>query len=361
MVARVASSVRFDSRITPIVPFAPERIAVFRALQLGDMLVAVPAFRALRARFPHARITLVGLPWARDFARRFVNYIDDFIAFPGGCGLPERNASAAEEAEFFRDVGMAQFDLALQLHGSGQQTNPIVTAFGARDCAGFYVPGHHCPDPERFVPFFAHEPEVRRLLRLLEFLGIPARGEDLEFAISSDEWRAAARLRESFGLRPGHYACIHPGARAATRRWPPERFAHVADALAAKGLQVVLTGTDEERDITQAVVRAMLAPCVDLTGQAPIGIAGALYTGARVLVCNDTGISHVAAGLSVRSVVIYLASSPERWAPLNTELHRRVMHPVDCRPCSYSTCPVGHRCAVGVTVEDVVGEVERLL
>lgn len=336
------------------------RIAVFRALQVGDMLCAVPALRALRAAAPVAEITLIGLPWAAEFARRFRQYIDDFVPFPGAPGMPEQPASSDRLDAFYRTTQTRGFDLALQLHGDGRLTNAIVRGLGARRVAGSY-PADKPVDEPGFVAHPAHEPEVRRLLRVVEALRVPTRGEALEFPIRGDEWKELARLRAAYGLRPGEYACIHPGARLATRRWPPERFAAVADALATRGMRVVLTGTHDEQRLTQAVARATHTGATNLCGQTSLGVLGALYAGARLLVCNDTGVSHLAAALCVPSVVIYSGSDPARWAPLDHERHRSLHAPADCRPCYHSTCPIGHRCALDVTADQVTSAALELM
>jgi ADP-heptose:LPS heptosyltransferase len=315
--------------------------------------------RALRAALPHAHITLIGLPWAGGFAERFRDYLDGFIAFPGAPGLPERVPGPGEFEAFLVLARARCFDLALQLHGSGGQSNPVTLSLDARLNAGFFLAGGDCPDVERFLPYPEHEPEVRRLLRLLQFLGVPLQGEGLEFPLLAADFQALNTVTRTLDQSLVDYVCIHPGARAAARRWPAERFATVADGLAAAGLPVVLTGT--EAALTSAVAQAMIAPCIDLAGRTSLGAMAALISRARLLVCNDTGVSHIAAALRVPSVVIYTASSPQRWAPANQVRHRRVFVEVECRPCEYEECPIGHPCAVGVTAEQVLDQALQIL
>jgi ADP-heptose:LPS heptosyltransferase len=152
-------------------------------------------------------------------------------------------------------------------------------------------------------------------------LGIPLQGTELEFPLWEEDFSFLYAIEE-VRLQPGEYVCVHPGASVLERCWSPDSFAVVADALAARGFQVVLTGTAAEADLTQAVRKSMRTSPLDLAGRTSLGAIAALLSNARLLVCNDTGISHLAAALRVKSVVIFSASDPNRWAPLDRERHR---------------------------------------
>lgn len=302
----------------------PETIVIFRALQLGDMLNAVPAFRALRAAFSRAQITLVGLPWAREFVERFHPILDTFVPFPGYPGLPEQAPDMEAMPAFVSRMQELNFDLALQMHGSGQTSNHLMTFWGAKRYAGFYPPGQYFADRESFLEYPGHEPERWRHLRLMEFLGIPLQGDELEFPVRAQDWRELEELSRAFGLSRD-YVCIHPGARKPERRWPPARFAAVADGLAASGYQVILTGSADEAPLTAQVAGHMRASAVNLAGKTGLGGLAALISGARLLVSNDTGVSHVATAVKAPSVILFSAPDHERWAPANQKLHSIIL------------------------------------
>lgn len=284
----------------------------------------MPAWRALRAAYPEARITLIGLPWAQVFVERFRHYIDDFVELPGFPGLPEQPPRAARLPSFLAGMQERRFDLALQMHGDGTITNSLTVLLGACVNAGFYRPGQYCPDAKRFLPYPDTAPEVRRHLLLMASLGLPSRGEALEFPIRPEDRSAYAAMEEAQSLRRGAYVCLHAGARSSERRWPPEDFAVIGDALAARGLSVVLTGTQEEARLIDSVAAAMRAPSLKLAGRTDLGSLAVLVESARLVVCNDTAVSHLADALRVPSVVVATGSDASRWSPLDTTLHRVV-------------------------------------
>lgn len=302
------------------------RIAVFRALNLGDLLCAIPAMRALRAECPEADITLIGLPGMADFARRFSRYFTSFASFPGAPGLPEQPFDREALLRFLIREKDLHYDLVLQMHGKGSVTNPLACMLPATHYAGFHEPGEFCPDPELFIPYPDDIPEVRRHLRLIEHLGLRTFGEALEFPVSEKEWESFDSLAALHGFGSANFVCVHPGARDMRRWWSPGKFAQVADALAEKGNTVIFTGTAGETGVVAAVRAQMKQRSIDLSGKTDLGVLAALIARARLLVSNDTGVSHIAAAMGTPSVIIFLASDPVRWAPLDSEIHYAI-HP----------------------------------
>ncbi|OZI56115.1 glycosyltransferase family 9 protein [Bordetella genomosp. 4] len=332
----------------------PHRIIVFRALQLGDMLCAVPAFRAVRQAFPRAQIVLAGLPGAREFVDRFHAYVDELTPFPGDPAFPEQKPDEAALPEFFDRIRAWQPDVALQLHGSGRQSNEVVRQFGARQWAGF-VPDASEEVPGARLAWPDHLPEVLRYLALLRFAGLEnVHDEHLEFPCSHADERDAIELMRQWDLDPRRLVLIHVGARLASRRWPLARFADLARGLHQDGWQIALTGTTGESAMTTELQQLAQVPLTDLSGLTNLGSLAALVRASRLLVCNDTGISHVAAAMQAPSVVVACGSDTRRWAPLNRRRHRVLSADVPCRPCAHPVCPIGHPCALQVTAPEVL-------
>lgn len=332
-------------------------IAIFRALQLGDLLCSVPALRALRTGYPAAHITLIGLPWARVLVERYAGWLDDFIEFPGAPGLPEREPDPVAAARFGDAMRSRRFDLLLQMHGSGGITNPLLETWGAGRLVAYHTAADILEEDRCYLSWDDRESEVLRQLRLAVAAGGRARGTSLDWPVTARDREDAAGL---LGVMGGEYVCIHPGARYPSRRWPIERFAAVADALASRGYGIVLTGTAEERALTQALVARIAGPLVDLTGRTTLASLAAIVAGARLVVCNDTGMSHIAVAVGTPSVVVASGSDVARWRPLDGIRHHTLAHAPACRPCMHTVCPTGHECARAITVDQVLDAVSSL-
>jgi ADP-heptose:LPS heptosyltransferase len=300
-------------------PTEIKNIIVFRALQLGDMLCAVPAIRALRQAYPNAHITLASMPWAKSFVERFDKYFDEFIWFPGYPGLPEQVVNPKEFTRFLQHVQERDFDLALQMQGNGSIVNAVVELFGAKYTAGFFKADDYKPNEDYFLEYPDHGSEIERHLKLMEFLGIPSQGNELEFPITDTDRADYAEL--NLGLKPKSYVCVHPGSRGAWRQWPTQHFAQIADHCISCGLEVVITGTKDESAIVNEVIAQMKHQPINTAGKTSLGAMGILIKNAYALISNCTGVSHMAAAFKTPSIVISMDGEPERWGPINKQIH----------------------------------------
>jgi ADP-heptose:LPS heptosyltransferase len=287
--------------------------------------------------------------------KRFPRYLDELIEFPGFPGIPEVRLDPRRTITFLSSMQRRPFDIAVQLQGDGSVIDEFAVLLGAKRVAGFVPTGAGLAPPrddaaDLWLPYPARGHEVDRLLALPRALGA-AVDDHLEFPVSDRDRADAARLRADVGIGSAPFAILHAGGSRPDRRWPAQRFAAIADALTGEGLAIVLTGTAGEAHVTDAVRSAMRGPATDLAGHTSLGALAALVESARVVVTNDTGVSHVAAAIGADSVTIFTASDRERWAPRGTGRHVAVG----------SGVPDGQTGRVDVPVPDVMDAVRRLL
>jgi ADP-heptose:LPS heptosyltransferase len=299
-----------------------KKIAIFRALQLGDMLCSIPGIRALRHAYPDAEIVLVGLPWAKSLTERFASYFDGFINFSGYPGLPEQPLNPAAFTEFIGYIQQQKFDLAIQMQGNGSVINPMVELFGARYTTGFSTEGHYAPDNGLFMPYPDYGSEIERHILLMEFLGIGSQGTELEFPLNENDHQALAAL--DLEIEPQKYVCVHPGSRGSWRQWPVQYFAALADYCIDQGYKAVLTGTQEEENIINDVISHMRNEAINIAGKTSVGAVAALIKDAAMLISNCTGVSHIASAFKTPSIVISMDGEPHRWGPLDKRVHRTI-------------------------------------
>jgi len=296
------------------------KIAIFRALQLGDLLCSIPAIRALRYAFPNAHIAFIGLASSKDLISRFASYIDEFIVFPGFPGLPEQEFNA-ENFEVFSAVMLNKnFDLIIQMQGNGSIVNTMLADLGAKRLAGFSIDEKELLNP-LMMPYPNQGHEINRHLKLMEHLGIENKGAGLEFPLTVQDENEYNKTFKPY-LKTGKYICIHPGSRGAWRQWPIANFASLGNICSAYGFTIVITGTSAEIDIAENLSSLLTHKPFIASGKTNLGTMALLLKNSFALLSNCTGVSHLAAALGTPSLIISMDGEAERWAPLNKQLHQ---------------------------------------
>jgi ADP-heptose:LPS heptosyltransferase len=328
---RAPSALTPGTRLTGI-----ERIAVLRANALGDFLLTLPALDALRAAYPEAEITLLGRSWHASFLAGRPSPVDRVISIPVAHGVREEHGETPHEPtleRFFREMAAERFDLALQLHGGGRYSNPFVARLGARVTAGLQAPAAHPRDLA--VPYVELQHETLRFLEVGALVGAAAtRLEPCVQVTEADRREAAAVVGPD--LCP--LAVLHPGAMDPRRRWSASRFAAIGDALRARGMEVVVTGSSAERELAGDVCSAMEQHALNVAGTLSIsGLAGLLER-AAIVVSNDSGPRHLAAAVGTPTVAIYWFRNMLNTAPLASTHHRAAVSWCTCCPVCGASC-----------------------
>ncbi len=278
------------------------RLLVLRALGLGDLLASVPALRGIRRAFPGHHVVLA-LPPALGEAALATGAVDDILpAHAPGRAVPALDGWTGPPP-----------DIAVDLHGNGPESRDALAALAPRRLLAHAQPDPALPAPPVWRP---DQHERERWCDFLAAYGIPADPADLRLPPPDTPSPA-----------PGAVV-VHPGAEAASRRWPAERFADLVRRLRTAGHRVVVTGGPaEDALVLEVAARAGLPERDVLRGGLPFGELSALVAHAPLVVSGDTGPAHLAVAHATPSVTLFGPVSPHLWGPPGAAHHIALWKP----------------------------------
>ena len=341
------------------------RIAVLRANWLGDLVLTLPALAALRAAYPDAEITYLGAPWHAGLLEGRPGPWDRVVVVPPWPGVRDAPGAARDSPEAGRFLAAQReegYDLALQLHGGGGNSNPLVAGFGARLTAGARDLG--APPLDRWLAYTSDQHEVLRCLELVGLVGAVPVTLEPRLAVTALDAAAADGVLPA---GPEPLVALHPGANDPRRRWPAECFAALADALAGEGVRVVLVGSGtDDRRAADAIRAAAAAPLLDLVGRLSLGTLAGVLARCGLVVGNDSGPRHLAEAVGTATVGVFLERNLLNAGPLTRRRHRvAVSARADCEVCgadqSRSRCGHDRSLVAGVPVGTVLAAALDLL
>jgi len=339
-----------------------EKIVVVMPNHLGDVVMATPALRALRAGRPGAEITaLVRTPL--DLVLSGLHSLDRLI---GHDVYAQRGWLAQARRRHVLGRSQRGADLALVLPNSfasallAWSTGAPLRVGYARRARGWLL-SDAVPAPRengRFKPLAME----RYYLDLVLRLGCPDLGTELELATEPQAERDCDVLFESHGIRSAApLVCLAPGAGfGPSKLWPLEYVAELAGKLMGEGAQVALVHGPGEEPLARAI-QARTAGIASLGGAGmTLALLKSVLARARLLICNDAGARHIAAAFGIPTLVL-MGPTSIAYTNLNLRKTRLLREPVECSPCQRKVCPIDHRCMTRLLPERVLAEARAAL
>jgi heptosyltransferase-2 len=338
----------------------PASLLVRATNWLGDAVMTTPALAAVREGFPDARIVLLARPLVAELFRHHPD-VDEVMVYE----RPGRHEGALGRLRLAGEVRRRRFDGALLLQNA---FDAALIAFLGRipERAGYPTDGRRflLTLPVPLTPAILERHEVEYYLCLLDGLGIPRPVPvSLKLGVTNQERETMVTRLASLGIERGApIVAINPGATyGSAKRWYPDRFAAVADALSAEwGARVVVVGSAAEAPLAGEIEAATRNPPVNLAGKTTVRELMALLSLSSFLVTNDSGPMHIGAALGVPLVAIFGPTDWRRTSPWS-ERAKVVRVEIDCSPCRLRVCDRGHECMLGVTPGMVVDAAKALL
>ncbi len=347
-------------------PSDPRRICVYRTGFIGDTVVALPAMHAIRTAYPRAHLTLLTSPVEGKFpgANELLansELFDQVRVYFKSDVTGFRNRLA-----LLRNLRRENFDIWIDLPQElagpfGQLRNLLAARLtGVRWGFGwgFVTTIKLWVRPQS--EFLKFPNEVDKLLGIVREAGIPV-AKKVKFPINLglEERNSVDRLLGK--VEAGDLIAVAPGAKRSLSLWPVERFVTVGRHLRSRGFRVVVLGGSADASVCEAVAEGIGKETINLTGRTSLKESCEVLNRCSLLICNDSGVQHLAAAVGTPCVSIFSAHDmPGKWHPYGPE-NTVLRKTVDCHPCYRRICPYDNRCIKLIEADEVIGAIDAKL
>ncbi|MEW6509671.1 MAG: glycosyltransferase family 9 protein [Bacteroidota bacterium] len=343
---------------------AYRRILLTRMKFIGDVVLTTPVIRSVRTAYPDAWIAYLGDKNAVALLEHHP-CLNEIIAFDFS------RPAIIEQTRVALHLRRSRFDLAIDLFGNPRSAL-LTWLSGARVRVGPARRGRGRLYTIRVADDGMPKTAIAFHNQYIAAAGIPPVASRTELVLTDDERREARIYLQwlEYESRPldltRPIVALHPGATWPAKRWLPERFAELADQIAARlGVQVIVTGGPADGGTTAAVLRHAVSS-VKALPVLPLRQLAAVLSHCRIVVSNDAAPMHIAAALGVPTIGIFGPGEEDIWFPYGAAArHRALRKDVPCHPCHLDVCNregEGYmECMKLLTVPDVVAAVAQAL
>ncbi len=339
---------------------SPRNILIKEVNWLGDIIMSLPALRAVRHGFPSARLTVLA---KRDLASIFdgATWIDEVIPYsvaPGMSGIADRVRIVAE-------IRRRDFDLAILFPNSFESALWAAMARVPRrvgyatDARRLMLTIHARPGTAAIRSHQAHY----WLEMVRATVGIEGDADDFALKVHEPNaekmraWLASNRKRNS-----GKLIALAPGAAfGPAKEWSADHYATLIDLLADRyGAECVMLGAPAECPRCEEIAQRSRTGAIVAAGSTNAGELAALLSLCDGFAGNDSGAMHVSAAVGRPTVGIFGSTNPLRTGPMGASSHALWRH-LDCSPCLKRTCRFGHyNCLREISAQDVANSLAEL-
>lgn len=324
----------------------PENILIIGPTWLGDTILSTPVLSNLKSAFPSARLYYLGAPAAAGILSGHPD-LDELHVRTGNIVYDIRKTiSFRRKAIDWTFVLSNSFRGALLGYASGAQIRIGYSRDGRALLLTHPVPFHNQ----------GNRHQIDEYLELLEHTGVIIVTRDPRIAISDEALRFAETVWSTHGIRDNEKVVgIQPGAKfGATKLWPVDRFAKVADRLAVvEDARVILFGNNEEAHLTASIANQMKTKPIDLGGRDNLLVLPGVLKRLNAFLTGDTGPMHVAASLGTPIVALFGPTDPAHTGPVG-DFHTILRRDLFCSPCFLKRCPYGHECMEEMGIDETV-------